>query len=228
VEAIRVATFASGSPRHRTAVTCRARQFVSGLLLLPAIACEDSSNPLDPGVQVGAQSLPAAGAAYHGAASHRFLGGNARLDCGSHGGFSSAVDPPASQGATVTSSYVATFNGELYLAPPLVPTATTYPLAVSVTMTELITLAGTQGSVRTFDTELAQFALGGSTAPAGAMVRESPSLASTGQTTITALSNGQYRIESHYDVWLEISLDDGGTWNPAEAAVRMTLGPDAP
>jgi len=55
------------------------------------------------------------------------------------------------------------------------------------------------------------------------MVRESPSVASTGRTTITTISGGQYRIESFYDVWLDISLDDGRTWHPAEGVVRMAL-----
>jgi hypothetical protein len=91
-------------------------------------------------------------------------------------------------------------------------------------MVERITLAATQGAVRTFDTELVTFELGGSAAPA-ATVRESPALGSTGRTTITSLSGGQFRIESYYDVWLEISLDGGQTWHPADGAVRMTLGP---
>jgi hypothetical protein len=202
---------------------------MSRLFLLAPLACaEAGSDPTEPGVQVGMQSLPAANAAYHGAGPHRFLGGSAELDCGSHGGFTDAVDPPSTQGGSVTSNYVATFTGQLVLKPPLMASAVTHPLAIQATMTELITLASTQGAVRTFDTELSQFQFGGSTAPAGVLVRESPGLASTGRTTITALSNGQYRIESYYDVWLEISLDGGGTWNPAEGAVRMTLGPDTP
>lgn len=198
---------------------------VAARCLLTTLACSGpGGDPTGPGVQVAQQSLPPAGAAYHGTVAHRFLGGSAELPCGSHGGFTAAVPPPAAEGATVTSDYFATFTGLLILAPPLVPATVTHPLSLPAHMVERITLAGTQGAVRTFDTELVTFELGGSTAPAGAMVRESPSLASTGRTTITTLSGGEYRIETFYDVWLEISLDGGGTWDPADAAVRMTLG----
>jgi hypothetical protein len=201
----------------------------SALFLFATLNCSGTGgDATGPGVEVGQASLPAAGAAYHGAVAHRFLGGSAELDCGSHGEFTGAVAPPATQGATVTADYSATFKGQLVLAPPLVPAPVTHPLSVQARMVERITLAGTQGAMRTFDTELVTFELGGSTAPAGAMVRESPSVASTGRTTITALSGGQYRIESFYDVWLELSLDGGGTWHPAEEVVRMTLGPPTP
>lgn len=198
----------------------------STLFLLTTLSCSGAEdNPTGPGVQVGQESLPAAGAAYHGAAAHRFFGGSAELTCSSHGEFTGAVDPPATQGATATADYFATFEGQLILEPPLAPAPVTHPLSIPAHMVERITLSGTQGAVRTFHTELVTFELGGSATPAGAMVRESPTLASAGRTTITGLSGGQYRIESTYDVWLEISLDGGATWNPADAAVRMTLGP---
>lgn len=199
---------------------------VAGLLALLTLACsETSGDPTGPGVTVGGDALPAVGAAYHGVAPHQFLGGSAQLFCSVHGGFTSAVSPPASQGGTVRSDYFATFQGQLVLAPPAVAATVTHPLSVQVHMVEQITLAGTQGTLRTFDTELVTFELGGPTAPGGVMVRESSSTASTGSTTISTLADGQYHIESLYDVWLEISLDGGATWNPAAEAVRMTLGP---
>jgi hypothetical protein len=147
------------------------------------------------------------------------------LTCSSHGGFTTSVAPPTVQRGTVTSDYFATFEGQLVLEPPVVASVDTLPLSIQVHMVELITLAGTEGDTRTFDTELATFELGGTAAPAGVMVRESPSVASPGRTTITALSGGRYRIETYYDVWLELSLDGGGTWHPADNAVHMTLGP---
>ena len=202
--------------------------YLAGLLgLLPLACAETPSDPTDPGVTVASDALPAAGAAYHGGSPHQFLGGDAQLFCGIHGNFTGAAAPPADLGTTVRSDYFATFQGELVLAPPLVATTETHVLSVQVHMVELIALAGTQGTTRTFDTELVTFELGGPTAPGGAQVRESPSLASPGRTTITTLADGRYRIESHYDVWLEISLDGGATWHPAENMVRMTLGPPA-
>ncbi len=202
---------------------------VSVLLALAALACSDGGgDPTGPGVRVGQESLPVAGAAYRGAAPHVFFGGDALLTCSSHGGFTNAVQPPANQGGTVTADYSATFLGELVLSPPLVRTSVTHPLAVQAHMVERITLVGTQGATRTFDAELLTFELGGPAMPADILVRESPTVASTGRTTITDLSGGQYRVDTVYDVWLEISLDGGTTWHRAEGAVRMTLGPPAP
>lgn len=202
---------------------------VAALFVLAPLACSGTrGDPTGPGVQVGQESLPVAGAAYHGAVPHRFLDGSAELTCSSHGGFTDAVAPPATRGGTVTSDYFATFQGQLVLSPPLVRATVTHPLSVQAHMVERITLAETQGATRTFDTELLTFELGGSAMPAGAMVRESPGVASTGRTTITTLSGDQYRVDAFYDVWLEISLDGGGTWHPAEGAVRMTLGPPTP
>jgi len=195
------------------------------ILMLGTLACSgDGSDPMGPGVEVGEDSLPPAGTAYHGDSSHRFMGGSAVLTCSSHGTFTSSIEPPTTID-TARSDYFATFVGQLVLEPPLVASPVTHPLSLQVHMAELITLAGTEGTTRTFDAELATFELGGTTAPAGVMVRESPSVASTGRTTITALSGGGYHVETYYDVWLELSLDGGGTWQLADNAVHMTLGP---
>ena len=191
-------------------------------LLLVTLGCSD--DPTSPGVEAGSELLPPSGAAYYGGAPHRFGGGSAQLTCSSHGQFTAAVTPPATPSAVVTADYFATFTGQLVLGPPLVAAGATYPLSLQVHMVERLTLVATQGAVRTFDTELLTFALGGGAAPGGATVRESPSRVSSGQTTVTALSGGRYRIETYYDVWLEISVDGGSTWVPADGAVRMTLG----
>jgi hypothetical protein len=51
------------------------------------------------------------------------------------------------------------------------------------------------------------------------MLRESPTLQSTGITTLTSLGGGQYEIGSFFDVFTELSLDGGATWAQAEFAV---------
>lgn len=199
------------------------------LFVLAALACSGTrGDPTGPGVRVGQESLPVAGAAYHGAAPHRFFDGSAELTCSSHGNFTDAVAPPALQGTTVTSDYFATFQGELVLSPPLVRATVTHPLSVQAHMVERITLSETRDATRTFDTELVTFELGGSAMPDGVMVRESPSVGSTGRTTITSLSDDRYRVDAFYDVWLEMSVDGGETWHRAEGAVRMTLGLPTP
>jgi hypothetical protein len=49
--------------------------------------------------------------------------------------------------------------------------------------------------------------------PQPVMIRESPTLLSTGQTTITQ-PGGDFRVTSFFDVFTEISLDGGANWHP--------------
>jgi hypothetical protein len=46
-----------------------------------------------------------------------------------------------------------------------------------------------------------------------------------GQTTVTALQNGMYNIDSYFDVFTEISFD-GVNWISADGRVRMILVPE--
>ncbi|MFI5253278.1 MAG: putative Ig domain-containing protein [Bacteroidota bacterium] len=80
-------------------------------------------------------------------------------------------------------------------------------------------------SVRFFDTEMLTLNLSGGTLPAGIMLRESPTLQSTGSTTINSTTGG-FKIDSFFDVFFEVSLDGGGTWS-AESSLRITLSEPA-
>ena len=198
--------------------------FVVPMIALVACA-SDGSSPTEAGVTVGNVSLPVAGAVYRGADPHFFLDRQVTLFCGTHGLFSNGVAPPQRVGETVLSEYTATFVGELTLKPPVVASTVTHPLTVLARMSESITLTGVSGDVRTFDTELVTFELQGTAMPDNIMVRESPDHESAGLTTITSVSGGESRVETHYDVWLEISLDAGRSWHLAEQTVHMTLEP---
>src|SRR4029077_4306857 len=70
-------------------------------------------------------------------------------------------------------------------------------------------------SSTTFNTEMTQLDITGP----GFLLRESPTLPSTGQTTITD-TGGQFHINSFFDIFTEISLDGGATWTPAQSAVH--------
>lgn len=61
--------------------------------------------------------------------------------------------------------------------------------------------------------------------PIGVMLRESPTLLSTGQTRITELPDGRFAIESFFDIFTEISVDNGRSWLPASGSVRVELVP---
>jgi hypothetical protein len=56
-------------------------------------------------------------------------------------------------------------------------------------------------------------------------VRESPTLASTGEAIITDIGGGLYRIDSFFDVFTELSLDNGQTWIPSDGPARLSLVP---
>ena len=67
----------------------------------------------------------------------------------------------------------------------------------------------------TFDVEMIQMNLVGGPGPF--MIRESPTRASTGKTSISGPSGGLYHIDSFFDVFTELSLDGGMTWIPNSA-----------
>ncbi len=73
---------------------------------------------------------------------------------------------------------------------------------------------------RFFDTEMLALTVSGGTFAAGSILRESPTLASVGRHSIRAVQNG-YRHMSYFDVFLELSIDNGATWFPADRAVRV-------
>ena len=75
---------------------------------------------------------------------------------------------------------------------------------------------GKTGNVTgTFATEMLQMDLQGTVPGLGAfMIRESPTLQSTGQTSIAPFPPGQFKIDSFFDVFTELSIDGGATWMP--------------
>lgn len=78
----------------------------------------------------------------------------------------------------------------------------------------------------TFDTEMLSMDLAAVTPLGPVMVRESPTQASLGQVRIEDLGGGQARISSFFDVFIELSLDGGLNWVPADAPVHVTLVPE--
>jgi PEP-CTERM motif len=79
----------------------------------------------------------------------------------------------------------------------------------------------------TFQTEMLSMNLSGNSPVGPFLIRESPTLQSTGQTTI-APSGGQFVINSFFDVFTELSLDGGNTWMPSTTGPgHVTLQPAA-
>ena len=74
-----------------------------------------------------------------------------------------------------------------------------------------------------FPTEMLQLNLSGVTPFGPILIRESPTLASLGQTQIDALGNGTFQIDSFFDVFTELSLDSGATWIPSNGSSQVSL-----
>src|SRR5207247_1134427 len=74
-------------------------------------------------------------------------------------------------------------------------------------------------------TEMLRLDISGGTLPVGVMIRESPTRASTGKTTVRPIEGG-YMIGSFFDVFPEISVDGGQTWTPAQGAQHVELRSD--
>jgi hypothetical protein len=73
-----------------------------------------------------------------------------------------------------------------------------------------------------FDTELVQLDISGGSLPAGVRLRESPTLPSTGEHILRPGPNG-YRVNSYFDVNLELSVDNGANWVPASGPVHVQV-----
>ncbi len=79
----------------------------------------------------------------------------------------------------------------------------------------------------TFSTEMLSMNLSGTTPLGPFMIRESPTLPSLGQTTVTDIGGGLYRIDSFFDVFTELSIDGGQTWMPDTVGpAHMMLVPE--
>ena len=143
-------------------------------------------------------------------------------------------------GAVITSLTISEFTGAIL--PPLPGIATSYtfgsevtfdyssdggthfswvtaPATVSVQITGRL---GDDGVTVYYDTEMTRLDI---SMPSGVMLRESPTKASLGRTTISAVSGGSggYQIDSFFDIYTEISHDSGLTWGPTVAGPALVV-----
>jgi hypothetical protein len=74
----------------------------------------------------------------------------------------------------------------------------------------------------TIDTEMLSMNLTGGSLPGSVALQESPSMTSAGQTTVQPVSGG-FQINSFFDVFTELSLDGGQSWNPGDNSEHETI-----
>ncbi|MEQ1862581.1 MAG: HYR domain-containing protein [Chthoniobacteraceae bacterium] len=82
---------------------------------------------------------------------------------------------------------------------------------------ETLTMGKAGNTTGTFETEMRSMSLSGGSL----MIRESPTLPSLGMTAITDMGGGQFRVESFFDVFTELSVDGGATWMPSNGPTRI-------
>src|SRR5439155_23588506 len=92
---------------------------------------------------------------------------------------------------------------------------TILPAQVTVSLHEL----ANDGNTRFFETEMLALSIQGGGLPTGVMVRESPSKASLGRTSIRMINDPATGIwdyiSSTFGIFVEVSTDGGQNWSPA-------------
>ena len=81
---------------------------------------------------------------------------------------------------------------------------------------------------REVDLELLALDLSPGSLPMNVQLRESPTLVSNGHMQQTEVTPGNYHVTSFFDVFFELSLDNGQTWSPANGPVHTVLSPAPP
>jgi len=164
-------------------------------------------------------SLPPAGTYRTPADVHACFntgGGLACVSNGNHFGFLNIIRtfPSGNEDETFNSQ----FTGNLQIGGgPINP--------ISMTGQARVLVFGRPNDTNTgvFNTEMLALNLSGG---GGFLIRESPTLASTGQTSITPIGGGQFQISSFFDVFTELSLDGGQTWTPSTGSAHVELVPE--
>jgi hypothetical protein len=135
--------------------------------------------------------------------------------------FSSSIVPPPPGGLPV----VHNFNSQTEFEITFDGGATFQPVTANAANTIQISYSGSVGGEDTYKIEILQMSVSGGGLPPGVMIRESPTLASVGQTNIKTVSGG-YRISSFFDIFTEISVDNGASWLPSGSSGHVELSVD--
>jgi hypothetical protein len=69
-----------------------------------------------------------------------------------------------------------------------------------------------------YDTQMLQLDISNGQLPAGMRLRQSPTLGTTGKTAIAPNPDGTFTVSSFFDVFTELSLDNGVTWMASTSA----------
>jgi hypothetical protein len=131
--------------------------------------------------------------------------------------FTQSISPPP-PGSPVTLN----FGSQIEMEISYNGGTTFQPIKVNAANTMQITYQSSSGGEDIYQTEMTQLDISGGDLPAGVMIRESQSLASTGETRIKPVAGG-YMISSFFDIYTEVSTDFGLSWMPSVQSGRVSL-----
>ena len=98
------------------------------------------------------------------------------------------------------------------------------PQLVTLTGPVKVLVRGKGGATTgSWDTEILSMDLSGNVGGVDIDIRESPSLPSPGETSVTDIGGGEFVIDSFFDVFTELSVDGGPFQPQTNEAVRMDL-----
>jgi hypothetical protein len=131
--------------------------------------------------------------------------------------------PPPPPGSPVTFSFGSKIEMEISYDGGL----TFQPIKANAANTMRIQYQSSSGGEDIYLTEMMQLDISGGDLPAGVLIRESPMLASTGETHIKPVAGG-YMISSFFDIFTEISTDFGSSWLPSVSSgyVELLVDPE--
>jgi len=135
-----------------------------------------------------------------------------------HYGFGNCSNPPYSFGDTINEFFSSKVAGNLSVDGGQTFIHVCAPASVWVWMQN----AGVVYGTRLFNTEMIQLNMSGGDLPPGYMIRESPTLTSTGLTTIKGVP-GAYTITSYFNIYIEFSNNNGAIWVPADSIAHVEL-----
>jgi hypothetical protein len=130
--------------------------------------------------------------------------------------FTSAIPPPL-PGYTTSHTFGEKVDLEVSYDGGSTFTHATAPATVGVQITARL---GDDGTTEYYDTEVTGLGISGGTLLEGVQIRESPTRASLGRTTSSAVGGGAtYQMDSFFDIYTEVSTDGGFSW------LYTTVGP---
>jgi hypothetical protein len=134
-----------------------------------------------------------------------------------HGNLGSPITPPAVTGSIVYSTANMFVTLELSL-----DAQTWSPAAASGGEQAKMTHTSNTGSTAQFDTEMLQLNLYGNASFGPFELRESPTKQSLGKHTLRSTGQGLL-VSSFFDVFMELSVDGGASWIPANRSIRVQI-----